>query len=243
MKKSIVSSFLCVALVALIVSPSLGQTVAEVLEKIVETQGGPEFLKSVKDMTVTGSIDLVQQGMSGSLTIYKKEPDKRRTDIEVMGMLITQAYDGKTAWWVNPQTGSTEELSGQQAEDLKRQSLALVASLDPAKYGLSYKLKNKETVEGKNYLVLEETFPDGLKANLYIDPETYLTHRAKLKVMGPAGTEVDVEQIMSDFRKEGDMMMAHSIITYQSGAEYTKISLKEIKFNTGLEDSLFKMAQ
>ncbi len=48
-----------------------------------------------------------------------------------MGMIITQAYDGQNAWWVNPQTGSSEELSGQQATDLKRQAMPVTAMMDP----------------------------------------------------------------------------------------------------------------
>jgi outer membrane lipoprotein-sorting protein len=243
MKKSFTASFLCFALIALLFSPAPGQTVDEILKKMIEAQGGSESFKSVKDMTVIGSIDLVQQGMSGALTVYKKEPDKRRVDVEIMGMMITQAYDGIKAWWTNPQTGSTEELSGQQAADLKRQAMPIVASLDPAKYGLSYVFKGKETVEGKEYFVLEETYPDGLKATLYVDSETYLVPKEKAKIMGQGGVEVEVEQVMSDFRKEAEMMMAHTIITYQNGAEYSKISFKDANFNTGLEDSLFVMSK
>jgi outer membrane lipoprotein-sorting protein len=242
-KKRVLTKVLCLAALGVVLSPVRGQTLNEILKKMVQTQGGPETLKSIKDMTLAGSIDIVQQGLTGSLTIYKKEPDKRRTDIEVMGMLITQAYDGKTAWWINPQTGSTEELSGRQADDLKRQALPAVANLEPSRYGLSFNLKGRETVEGKEYLVVEEVFPDGLKAALYVDPATYLTERMRANVTGETGAEVQIEQIMSDFKKEGNMTMAHSIVTYQNGAEYTRISISSVKFNTGLEDSLFIMGK
>jgi len=119
--------------------------------------------------------------------------------------------------------------------------MPIVAGLDPAKYGLSYVFKGKETVDGKEYLVLERAYPDGLRATLYVDSETYLVPKEKAKIMGQGGVEADVEQIMSDFRKGGEMIMAHTIITYQNGAEYSKISFKDVKFNTGLEDSLFVM--
>jgi outer membrane lipoprotein-sorting protein len=243
MKKSFISVFLCIGLFVFLSSRSPAQTVDDVLKKMIESQGGAEFLRSVKDITITGSIDIVQQGLSGSLTIYKKEPDKRRTDIEVMGMIITQAYDGQNAWWVNPQTGATEELSGQQAADLKRQAMPVTATLDPAKYGLSFSLKGKEPVEGKEYFILEETFPDGLKIVQFVDPNTYLIHRVRLTTIGPAGTEVKVEQVFSDFKKEGKMTMAHSIVTTQDGAEYTRITFNQVKLNTGLEDSLFLMSK
>jgi outer membrane lipoprotein-sorting protein len=36
------------------------------------------------------------------------------------------------------------------------------------------------------------------------------------------------------------MTMAHSIVTYYNGEVFTTITLKEVRFNTGLEDSFFK---
>jgi outer membrane lipoprotein-sorting protein len=243
MKKKLTAILVGFGLGVFLCSSSPAQTVDEILKKMIEGQGGAEFLRSIKDMTITGSIDIVQQGLSGSLTIYKKEPDKRRTDIELMGMVITQAYDGQNAWWVNPQTGGTEELSGQQANDLKRQAMPIAAILDPSKYGLSFSLKGKETLEGKEYFILEETFPEGLKISQLIDPETFLIQRVRLTTMGPVGAEVKVEQVLSDFKKEGRMLMAHSIVTYQDGAEYTRITFNQVKFDTGLEDSFFMMSK
>jgi outer membrane lipoprotein-sorting protein len=38
----------------------------------------------------------------------------------------------------------------------------------------------------------------------------------------------------------GDMVMAFKVVTFQDGEEYTNITLSEVVFNTGLEDSLFE---
>ena len=56
------------------------QTIEEIRAKIIEAQGGKAALGSIQDRTITGDIEIVQQGLSGTLTIYKKEPDKRRSD-------------------------------------------------------------------------------------------------------------------------------------------------------------------
>lgn len=242
MKRNFGAGFLGLVLVGLLFSPGSGQTSDEILKKMLEAQGGREALESVKDLTITGSIELVQQGLSGDLTVYKKEPDKRRTDLVVMGMTITQCYDGKIAWWVNPQTGTTEEVSGEQAADLKRQAMPMTANLEPAKYGLSFLLKGKELLEGKEYVVLEETYPDGLIVLLYVDPETNFIHKMKSKIHA-AGAEFDFEQILSDYRKDGLMTMAHSVLTYQNGTEYSRIAFKEVKFNIGIPDTMFEMAK
>ena len=54
------------------------------------------------------------------------------------------------------------------------------------------------------------------------------------------GNEVEMEQFQSDYRKENGLLMAHDIIAYSEGEEIQKIIIEEVKFNTGLDDSLFK---
>jgi outer membrane lipoprotein-sorting protein len=217
------------------------QTVDEIRAKMLDAQGGKSALESITDRTITGDIEIVQQGLSGTLTIYKKEPDKRRSDIEIMGMVITQAYDGQIAWFTNPQTGSSEELSGEQAEILKRQALPAEASLNPEKYGIKWAYSGKETVDGKDCFVLEQTFADGLTVTLYVDLKTYLTYKSRSMMTNQMGIEVETEQVYSDFKKVNGVVMSHSITSYQDGEEYTIITFTEVKFNTGLEDSLFEM--
>ena len=237
-------TILCVlVLFSLSTAASVGnaQTAEEIRAKMIEVQGGRSALESIKDRTITGEIEIVQQGLSGTMTIYKKEPNKRRSDIEIMGMVITQAYDGQIAWFTNPQTGSSDEVTGEQADILKRQALPADASLNPEKYGIKWAFIGKETVDGKDCLVLEQSFDDGLKVTHYVNSETYLTYKSKSMMTNQMGVEVEMEQIFSDFKKVGGMVMAHSITSYQDGEEYTVITFSDVKFNTGLEDSLFEM--
>jgi outer membrane lipoprotein-sorting protein len=242
--KRIFSVFiLSLFLFSLMTSPGHSQKASDILKKMVDAQGGKKVLEKVKDMTSTGSLELIQMGMSGSMTMYKKEPDKVRMDIEVMGMVITQAFDGETAWWVNPQTGSREEVPEQQADDMKRMALGIDAFLYPDKYGITFASKGKEKIEEKEYLVLEQTFSDGHKATLYIDPKTYLTYKSISTTVNQMGVEVEQETFESDFKKVEGMTIAYSIIIFQDGEEFMKLALSEVSFNSGLEDSLFKMEE
>ena len=225
----------------LLVSAGFSQDIKEIRAKMVEASGGKEMFENLKDLTITGSLDLTMQGLSGSLTIYKKEPDKRRTDIEIMGMLITQAYDGEIAWYTNPQTGATEELSGDQAAQLKRQAMPSLATVYPEKYGISWEYKSKESIEGKEYLVLNSTYSDGFKVTVYVDPETYLTYKTTSVTTGQLGTEVEVEQYSADYKKLGGMVFPSVITSYQDGEEYSVITIENVEVNKGLEDSMFKM--
>ncbi len=227
-------------LVTLLAVPGSGQTEQQILEKMIEVQGGKKAIEGIKDMTLRGTLEMALQGISGPITVYKKEPDKRRVDVEVMGMVFSQAYDGEIGWGTNPQTGGIEEISGEQLVEIKRESMPVVSILDPQKYGITFTYKGKEEIEGKEYFVLDQAYPDGFKATLYLDSKTYLIFKTKVKTTGQMGGEVEMEQFQSDYRKENGLMMAHSIVTYAGGEEVQKITVEEVSFNTGLEDSLFK---
>lgn len=245
--KKLVSLNLCALfLIAFVAAPASSQTTKEakeLLAKWVEAQGGAKALEAIKDTTLTGAMQMVSMGINGSITICQKEPNKMRLDIEVMGMVITQAYDGEVGWWINPQTGATETLPDNAAQEIKRQALGNDALLNPEKYGITYASKGKEKIDEKEYLVLEQVMSDGHKTTFYLDPTTYLAYKSKGTTLGQAGVEVMAESIFGDYTKVDGVVMAYSLTTYQDGQEFMKMTITKVAFNSNLEDSFFKMSK
>jgi hypothetical protein len=242
MKKAMILCFLSVFLVSISATPGYCQTAEEIIEKMIEAAGGKKAMESIDDSTITGTMELVQEGLSGSITVYKKEPDKMRVDFEVMGMLITQAYDGYLAWWTNPQTGATEEMPADQAASMKRDALPADAILNPEKYGISFAYKGKEQIDGKEHHVIEQTFADGFIAALYVDSATNLITKTKGTVDSAMG-ELEFEQMATDYKKVNGLVMAHTLTTYINGAEARVLVITGVQYNTGLKDSLFVMEE
>ncbi len=240
MKKSTTLCFLGIFLISMAVSPGYGQTAKEIIDKMIEATGGKKALESIDDSTISGTIELVQEGLSGPITVYKKEPNKLRIDVEVMGMVITQAYDGDLVWWTNPQTGATEEMPPTEAASMKRDALPRDAAFNPEKYGISFEFKGKEQIEGKDNYVIDQTYADGFKATIYVDCATYLITKSKGMMDTQIG-EVEFEQFPTDYKKVAGLLIAHTITSYVNGAESRIIKITDIQYNTGLEDSLFKM--
>jgi outer membrane lipoprotein-sorting protein len=243
MKKAISLSVCGLFLLALVSAPATSQTAKEILDKWIDAQGGAKALEAVKDTTITGSIQLVSMGINGTATMYQKEPNMMRLDIEVMGMVITQAYDGEVAWMVDPQTGATTQMPENASQEFKRQALGNAALLNPEKYGIKYDFNGKEKLEDKEYLVLEQTAADGHKTTIYLDPATYLTYKAKGTALGQAGVEVMAETITTDYKKVDGLLVAHSMTQYQDGQEFMRMTVTKVVFNSNLEDSFFKMTK
>ena len=199
-------------------------------------------MEAIQDTTFSGTMDMIQMGMSGIITFFHKEPNKLRTDIEVMGLVITSAFDGEIAWWVNPQTGMTEELPAEALVSAKNEALGFGNSwmLEPVKHGITFVDKGKETIEGKEYIVLEQVFESGDKSTYYIDPKTYLPYKL-ITTAYQMGVEVEQETVMTDYKKVNGLMIAHSLTIYQGGEEFGSMIVEEIKYNSGIEDSVFEM--
>ena len=240
MKKLSSCGLLALFILGLLVVPGPSQNADEILERIIKAQGGRERLESIKDMTTTINMELTQMGISGSGTVCWKEPNKTRLDMEIMGMMLTRAFDGETAWMTNLETGMAEDMPEGLAEIIKHSSFGNSALLDPANYGIKYTYKGKENIEGKDYLVLDRVHSGGYTVSIYIDPETYLIYKTKQDSFDQTLSEVVEENIMSDYKKVEGVMIAHVHTILQSGIEYGTITITDVDFNTGLEDSFFK---
>lgn len=247
MKKSLAWTLAAGIVLSLSLLPAYGQIpkdAQQALNKMIDASGGRKYLETLKDTTTTGTAELPQFGMSGTFTTYNKEPNKFRMDMEIAGMVITQAYDGQKAWGINPQTGVTEEAPEEQAKQIARQALGNDALLNPQKYGITYALKPKAKIQDKEYLVLEQTMSDGHKTTMYLDPTTYLPYKLDTTGTNPqTGTESKVEVYMTDYRKFGEGMVAYSIRQVVDGADFVTMTISKITYNAGLEDSMFSMSK
>jgi len=242
MLKKMSCALAALLLLAALAAPVQAQSVDEVLAKMIDAAGGRKAMEAIKDSTMVATMEIPSMTMTGTMTLYQKEPDKMRMDMEIMGMKITQAYDGKVGWGVNPQTGKAEEAPAKAQGELKRQAQGYDAMLNPQKHGLSYVLKGKETVEGKECLVLEQTMAgEEDKIIIVVDGASYLPVLSRAKTQNMMGADVESETLFEDYQKEGGMVVPHALTIKQGGSLWAKIKVSEITFNSDLEDAFFKM--
>ncbi len=241
MKKILVLVVMVVFFLSIGVTYGYSMTTQDVLKKMVDAQGGKKVLTGVKSSVYSGAMTFIPMDMTGTITLYWKSPNKRRSDVEIMGSKISQGYNGKKAWMSNPQMGGVQEMPEKFAKHLIRQSNGYDIIVNPKKYGITFTLKGKEKIENKEYLVLEQAFSDGYKTTSYIDPKTYLTYKIKGTSFNQGGTEVARETFLTDYKKVDGMMLPHSTLILQEGREYMKLTFKKASFNAEVEDTLFDM--
>jgi outer membrane lipoprotein-sorting protein len=232
-------------LLFLTLGPAAAQSlsVSDILEKVVEANGGRKALEAITDTTITGGMEMIPMAINGSVTIYHKEPGMTRQDMSFMGMTMTQAFDGETAWFTNPQTQAAQEAPAEMQDYSKRGALEMGNSLllDPESFGVTHNLKGKETIEGSDYYVLERVYPDGTTTALFIDSQKYFVHKQIQKSLNMVGSEVEQEIIYSDYKDVEGIPFPFTMTIMQEGEVFGIITIADVKFNSGLEDALFKM--
>ena len=241
MKKSIILCVLAIGLFTLHPSRSFSQSAEDILEKMIDAQGGRAALEKIQDTVLTGYMEMIQMGLGGSLKTYQKEPNKLRMDATVQGTVVTQTFDGEKAWMTNPMTGLAEEMPLAMSKDFGRSALGNGALLDPKKYGITYIFVGKELLESKEYFVLSQNFSDGFKVNFLIDSETFLMYKTKNTSINEIGEEVEVETVFTDYKNIEGILVAHMLVTYQDDKEFMKMEITQVEFNTGLDDTWFNL--
>jgi outer membrane lipoprotein-sorting protein len=243
MRKTLIFSLGLLLLIGSLSLNGICQTMDEVRAKMIDALGGRKVLEAIKDTTFIATMEIPKMGINGTMTMYQKEPDKMRMDQEFMGQRVTQGFDGKTAWFTNPMTGKAEEMPEKSAAEMKRQAFGNDSLLNPEKYGITYTLKGKAKEDDKDCFVIEQTFSDSRKATIFIDANTYLNYKVRATTVNEAGVETEIETIFSVYKKVGDTLVAHSMAIKQGGEAFAKMNVSEVSFNTGLEDSLFKIPE
>ncbi len=139
------------ALAALAALPASAQTLDEILAKNYQAHGGLDKIKAVKTMRMTGTMT-VGPGIEAPFVLEQKRPNMMRMDITIQGMTITQAYDGKTGWQLNPLAGrkDPELLPADQAKQMEEQADIDGPLIDYKAKGNTIEYVGKDKVEGSD---------------------------------------------------------------------------------------------
>lgn len=241
MKKCLIMVVLVVFLAGSLTLYSDSAKLPKAYHKMIKAYGGKKALSKINDQVIKGNINIKAYGVSGTLTLYSKEPNKLKVVSEVMGMTVIQAYDGETAWMDNPMAGGKKEMPKVFTDQFKREALGNAALLNPKTYGIQYKMAGSEKIKERKCIVLERIFPDGKKSVLYLDEKTYLPVMIKTTTLDQMGKTIGAESYVSEYKEVNGVMVAHRINNFRGGTEFADMTFTEVRHNTGLKDPLFQM--
>jgi outer membrane lipoprotein-sorting protein len=232
---------LTVAMVAAVAvalaAPALrAQTVDEIVARNIAAKGGIDKIKAVQTMKQTSHIKI--QGVTATLTLYFKRPNLSRQEVNVGGATIVAAFDGTTAWGMNPMAGQTtpQVLNGPAADQARNQADFDPPLLDYQAKGTKVEFVGNETSGPQSLVHLRITDKRGVVTQCYLDAKTGL--EAKIVADGPTGP---AETVLGDYRTVDGLTMPFSIKTSAGGMVVADVTVDKIEFDAPMAPTLFSM--
>lgn len=188
-----------------------------ILDKYVEVTGGKAAHAKVKSDITTGEMTLGAMGLKGKLTMYSQAPNKRVMEITIEGIgKIQEGSNGEVAWSYSAMQGPRLK-EGEEKDEAFRQARAN-ADVEWRELYTKAETTGVDTVDGKECHKVVVTPKTGKPQTRCYDKQSGLLVKLTMTSQSPMG-EMTAESFLSDYRKEGELLLPHKIMTKVAGQE------------------------
>ncbi len=211
---------------------------ATVLQHFVDVTGGKAAYEAVKSEQATGTFMIAAAGISGTIKVFAATPAKAYAVVDIPGVgKMEEGTDGLVAWENSAIQGARIK-SGDEAAAAIREG-AMDARTDWTKYYKSAEVTGTETVNGKQCYKVVMTPLTGGPEDDYYDKESGLLIKQSAIYDTPMG-KVPVELVMSDYRKQGALMMPFHIEQHLANQQFDT-NFDKYEFNVEIPESRFAL--
>jgi len=219
------------------------KTADEVLAKYFENTGGLDKWKSLKSYTQKGKAFM---GQEFPMAVYAKAPNKVKMVVNVQGTeLVLQAFDGTTAWSLNPFQGGKDpvKMDDEAAKEFKDEEFE-EEFIDYKKKGHEVTLEGVEEIDGvkcyKIKLVKNKNNPkDDATEIHFFDSENFvpIVQYSYVRTGPQKGTEI--KTYLSDYQEAGGLIFPFSMEQKVNGQTVFKATMEKIIINDVTDDTIF----
>jgi outer membrane lipoprotein-sorting protein len=197
--------------------------------------GGKEAQEKVRSFTAKGTLGFGGLGLNGTLIIYMRQPNLRRTVVEIKNIgKIEEGFDGKYSWQVDPIMGA--KLKDSSDDDLSS-GLDIGGDVDWRKTYKSATTQGEEKINGKDTYKVKLEAKKGGSETRYFDKATGFCVKLKKAAKSELGN-LNIDMDIADYKKVGDIVCPHRLTVNMLGQK-VEMKLTEIKLNADLPDSQF----
>jgi zinc protease len=215
----------------------------EIVERGVKAHGGRAPLRSMKDSSIDASVIINAQGreVTGRLRQARKEPFKFREIMTVFVYENEQVLVGDHGWVYETQQDRVEQATSDQVATMRSNFLSdLPHLLRQAMEDSAETIhRGEDDVRGRRANVVEVRLQSEEKQLwLLFDSETHELVASDIR--GGIPPRILARRIFSDFRKVQDLRLPFEEERFVQNVQLMKIQVKEIGYNIGIADALFK---
>jgi predicted Zn-dependent peptidase len=193
-------------------------------------------MKKIKSISKETSITIPGAPMTLKLTEVNIAPNKEAMKLEAQGMVFTSSYfDGTKGAEKNMQTGEKTMTEAEIAA--KKKSAGFFPEMSYKTTGMIYELKGIETINNKDYYVLATNDGESQRFDYY-DVTTYMKYKTN-SISQQGGESAEITVMYDDYREVNGLMIPYKLVQV-IGEMSLEGTVKEVLFNSKIDDSLFK---
>ena len=154
-----------------------------------------------------------------------------------------QAFDGTTAWLVNPMLGieTPQVVPGPAAELAKNSADFDGALINYKAKGNDIELVGKEQLEGKDVYHLKVTTKGGPVQHYLLDADSGIELRMSTEIELGSGQKQMLTTAMSNYRQVDGIMIPHTVTQTAGDRTLLQWTITTVEFNTVPDDSIFRL--
>jgi hypothetical protein len=209
-----------------------------ILDKFVEVAGGKAAFEKHHNEVMHGNMESTGRGVKGTLTVYQAAPDQIRGTFDIEGVgKIESGTSGDVAWESSAMQGPRIK-QGVEKSDAFRDA-TFNAAIQWRKLYTKVETAGVETVQDHECYKVVLTPPQGNPATNFYDKKSGLlikTATTRATQMG----DITAEVFSDDYRKEGDLLVAHKLTNKFAGQEFV-ITVASLEFNVDMPKDKFDL--
>ena len=229
--------FVLVALPLLLGSrPAAAQSVEEIVARNLEARGGPERLRALTSVRMTGRIQY-DDGSQAPFVLEVGRPGRMRMELTVRGVRQIRTWDGRRGFVST--AGSVRAMNAEEAATAAQQADLDGALIDWAAKGHRVEAMGQEPVDGGTAWVLKVTRADGDVRYHSIDRKTGLEVRqVGTRVIG--GETYEFESLLREYHDVEGLEFPFAIETGPvDGTPRETLYVDRLELNPVLDDGRF----
>jgi hypothetical protein len=209
----------------------------DVVDRHVAAMGGAEAIARHTSRHSTGTFEMRQQGIAGTMEVFAARPAKELARIDLPGFGVTEAgFDGEVGWSIDPAVGP-RLLQGKELERLRLLAEFDAALHAPEQYA-SLETVARTAFDGRDCLKVRVTSRSGIQWMEYYDASTGLLAGMEGEQDTPMGP-VTVTTTMREYRRfDGLLLPTVSVQRVAGTGQEITMTLREVRFDE-VDESTF----
>jgi bifunctional DNA-binding transcriptional regulator/antitoxin component of YhaV-PrlF toxin-antitoxin module len=191
--------------------------------------------------TVRTRAQMLIFGFRASMSEEKRRPNEVRETLGLQGMQQVQAYDGKSAWQVNPFEGrkDPELLSADDSKSLIEDADIEGQLVDYKQQGSTAELLGHDSVEGTDCYKIKLTLKNGDIFIYYLDTDSALELKRESQSLIRGAVRYR-EEVYGDYEQVNGIYFPFAIDSSEKGSpDHIKITVEKMEVNVPLANDLF----